>query len=326
MSEDIAVIVPFFQKEQGVLLKAIKSVCAQDVDINILLLVIDDGSPITAQDELINFKFPDNIVCEVHEQKNSGPASARNFGLKISQDKEIHHVSFLDSDDEWEINHLSNALVCLHQGYDFYFSNYIQLGATNSVFERAKFDVDSCKAINKVNKLYEFNGDMFDQILRNCLIGTPTVVFNTKKLKGVFFNEAYKSAREDTIYWLEVAARKATFCFSDNIELICGSGVNIWARSEWGSLKRIDQLLHYLKYSFFVKKQYDLTQHQTSFINNEIAKNRYQLIECILHRVIQRKKMPVSLLRTFTKLDFLGVIFSPFIVAKLFFLKLSQRS
>lgn len=324
MNPEITVIIPFFQKEKGILLRSITSVLNQNIESNILLLVVDDGSPKSAEEELSDLKLPDHITCEIHKQSNSGPASARNFGMKISHCKRSKYIAFLDSDDEWEADHLKRALICLDKGYDFYFSNYIQLGATDSVFERAKFDAKSCKVLSQANKLYEFSGDMFDQVLFNCLIGTPTVVFNAEKLKGIYFNEAFTSAREDTLFWLEVAAKNSTFCFSDNIELICGSGVNVWARSEWGSLKCIDQLLHYIKYSLFVRKTYKLTEHQARFIKGEIKKNRYKLIECILHRVIKRKVIPVSLSKKIIKLDVAGILLSPFIVAKLVLLKFTQ--
>ena len=325
MKYEITIIIPFYQNEKGILLRSIMSILNQKTNSSILLLVVDDGSPISAQDEISNLPWPEHITCEVYVQSNSGPAAARNLGLKIAHERESEYVAFLDSDDEWQEKHLQNALSCLTKGYDFYFANYIQLGASKSVFERANFDASTCKVLDAENKLYEFNLNMFEQILTNTLIGTPTVVFKTSNLKGILFNEAYKSAREDTIFWLEVAAKQLKFCFSDNIELICGSGVNIWARSEWGSLKCIDQLLHYLKFSVFVKKEYTLTSYQNSFIQDKIVKNRTELIECFVHRIVQRKKMPSELLIEFLRLDIKGALLSPFIIIKLAFLKILSK-
>lgn len=51
-TERIAVIIPFYQRERGILLKTIRSALEQHDIEDVRIVVIDDESPISAVEEL----------------------------------------------------------------------------------------------------------------------------------------------------------------------------------------------------------------------------------------------------------------------------------
>jgi succinoglycan biosynthesis protein ExoW len=90
------IIIPFWQHDSGILPVAVDSVLAQD-DGEILVTVIDDGSPVSARAELAAAVAKDAPVVII-EQPNAGPGAARNRGLDETP-AEVEYIAFLDSDD-----------------------------------------------------------------------------------------------------------------------------------------------------------------------------------------------------------------------------------
>lgn len=77
----ISVVIPFFQRKPGLLAAAVKSALNHKGGRDIRLVVVDDGSPIPASDEL-SFLPPDQwATVTVIRQINQGVAAARNAGL-----------------------------------------------------------------------------------------------------------------------------------------------------------------------------------------------------------------------------------------------------
>jgi len=101
------VVIPFFQKEAGILRRALKSIFEQsyqDFDI----VVIDDESPLPADVELQDVDDTWRSRIRVIRQKNGGPGAARNTGLD-NVPAATRFVALLDSDDIWLPSHLKNA-------------------------------------------------------------------------------------------------------------------------------------------------------------------------------------------------------------------------
>ena len=131
----VTVIIPFFQYRRGSLVAAVRS-CLEQRHVQALsVIVVDDGSPLSARQELAELSDRENSRVSVIEQPNGGPGSARNRGLSALPD-DANVVAFLDSDDQWDQDHISNALVALAAGADFYFSDYLPLGSIVSTFEQ----------------------------------------------------------------------------------------------------------------------------------------------------------------------------------------------
>jgi glycosyltransferase involved in cell wall biosynthesis len=103
---DISVITPTYNRCY-ILWRAIQSVLNQTFPF-FELLIIDDNS----QDdtELLVGQFKDPRIRYVKLKKNSGPANARNIGLKHAK---AGLVAYLDSDNEWH----KDFLQTMHDGF-----------------------------------------------------------------------------------------------------------------------------------------------------------------------------------------------------------------
>ncbi|WP_323877607.1 glycosyltransferase family 2 protein [Aeromonas caviae] len=91
----VTVIITFYSKDKGVLVKAVQSALAQTY-YNINVIVIDDYSPVCAISELLNIKDPRlNII---KNDYNLGMAASINKAIELSSGDVI---AFLDYDDIW---------------------------------------------------------------------------------------------------------------------------------------------------------------------------------------------------------------------------------
>jgi succinoglycan biosynthesis protein ExoW len=111
MTMKCTVIIPYYQREPGILRRALKSVFAQshpDFDV----IVVDDSSPLPVEAEIEAFSLEERARIVVIKQPNAGPGGARNMGLDhVPTDSAC--VAFLDSDDVWAPDHLTNATASL---------------------------------------------------------------------------------------------------------------------------------------------------------------------------------------------------------------------
>lgn len=296
-SKKITVVIPYFQREPGILKKSLASVFASESVRNVTILVIDDGSPEPARREIAELgetRFPVAII----RQPNAGPGGARNMGLENAP-HDTDYVAFLDSDDIWSPQHLKHALLALNAGYDVYFSDHIQLGAETSAFRRAgRIDPGTHRTIASHDHLHEYSGDIFDQIVTGNLIGTSTVVFDFKKYHGLRFRTDLTSAGEDYLFWLELASSNARFSFGSLPEAEYGKGVNVYAGSGWGTDGHAHRIYHELGYRKTLKAVYNLNSHQYTFVNSEIRRLRQAFVADCVHRLLHRKKVSWNLVAT----------------------------
>lgn len=91
---DVSVIIPIYN---GALLidRCLNSVFAQQTHYTMEVIVIDDGSTDNSV-ELIKSRKEKNIF--IVQQKNAGPAAARNKGIDAAT---ANYIAFIDADDYW---------------------------------------------------------------------------------------------------------------------------------------------------------------------------------------------------------------------------------
>lgn len=244
----IAVIIPFFQREPGVLARALRSVAAQDYAGPCRVIVVDDASPVAADAEAQDIELPASMTLQLIRQPNRGPGGARNRGLDELAGA-ADYVAFLDSDDEWVPDHLSRAVKALEQGHDFYFTDIYQLDQQVSAFKRGgKVDLAKYRPLPAIEDGYEYAGDMVEQIVFGNLIGTSSVVFRLKPLAAVRFRTELRRAGEDYLFWIGCARAGARFCFSSRVEVRYGRGVNIFAGTQWGTPEHLQRTVDELAY------------------------------------------------------------------------------
>ena len=257
VSYTIGVVIPYFQREPGLLTRALRSVFAQVGARADTVIVVDDGSPARARDDLVDFGEAERARITLVEQPNVGVSAARNRGLDVMPDT-IDAIAFLDSDDAWASNHLENAISALRHGADIYFADYRRDGATGSRFEECGLKPDLGTRLPVGAPIHWFEGDLFAAILRKSPVGTPTVVFRRDAAPKLRFHEGL-SAGEDNLFWMSLARSRARAAFGTEIETECGKGVNIFASVAWGNPKALNMLLNTERYLRLAAKLFPLS-------------------------------------------------------------------
>jgi succinoglycan biosynthesis protein ExoW len=247
-SSAISLVVPFFQRKRGILTRAVTSALRQECVATPRVIVVDDGSPVDAAEELKDLleAYPHHLI--ILRQENQGPGAARNRGILHAR-QSSEYVAFLDSDDVWAPTHLASAKRALDRGFDFYFCDVNRhddvagRDGKGTLFETKAFPTPECRPIDAGRDIFEFTGDLFERILTACPICTPAVVYRLSALPQLFRTDL-RTAGEDHFFWLEAASRKVktAFCTASNVRL--GYGVNIYAGTEWGSPEQLWQIFY----------------------------------------------------------------------------------
>lgn len=130
----IAVIIPFFQREPGLLAQCVRSILDQPDAPSYRIIVVDDGSPIAAEAELAELVPVAGDRLRIIRQTNAGPGAARNRGLD-EVPPGTRYVAFLDSDDTWRGPFLADAVHALDRGYELFFGNSTRVGKQGTRFD-----------------------------------------------------------------------------------------------------------------------------------------------------------------------------------------------
>ncbi len=316
----ITVVIPYFQRSAGVLQKALASVAAQqDCPLPVHVIVVDDASPLPAQVEVNAAALPDAISIKIITQTNGGPGAARNTGLNAVP-AGTRYVAFLDSDDEWSPDHLVRAVAALEQGFDFYFADLYQLDQKIGAFARAGriHPSDHPRLAVTYDNLHAFAGDMFDQILRGNVVGTPTVVYRWEPFSEVRFRVEFTTAGEDYLFWMSLATQGARVAFSNQIETTCGRGVNVFSGSGWGTDGHLLRVHQEIRFRHTVRNHFKLDPTQRKHVNRDLQRLRLAFARDVLHRLRHRKDFPNGLLIAHAKVDLLTFVGLPWSVLRIF--------
>lgn len=101
----ISVIIPVYNAEKWVH-NAVSSILSQPCSDQVEVLLVDDGSPDDSGKVCDQLAAQHTCVHTFHKE-NGGAGSARNFGIEHAEGK---YLAFLDSDDWWEREFLTQEL------------------------------------------------------------------------------------------------------------------------------------------------------------------------------------------------------------------------
>lgn len=234
------VVIPYFQRTPGLLSRAVQSVINQTNAAHAVIVIVDDGSPCSADSELAHMVASERISIMLIKQINEGVSAARNRALD-AMPTEVDTIAFLDPDDAWHPDHLARAQTALDQGYDFYFADHVREGAERTRFGECGLAPNEHTVIDEGNSLFAYKGALFDAIVRRSPVGTSTVVFRKSIGLNLLFDTSL-TASEDSLFWLTLLTRKARAAFCGDVTVQYGVGVNLFASATWGTPRN----LHYL--------------------------------------------------------------------------------
>jgi succinoglycan biosynthesis protein ExoW len=255
----IAIVTPFFQHKPGLLLRAIRSVLEQENVNDWHIIVVDDGSPIDAMEELAPIERELAGRWTLLHQCNRGASAARNTALN-ELDEVQPIVAFLDSDDVWSSGHLQRISTAFAAGADFYFENYHRYDEDQPRFSRCNLDGRRFEGCDMAEDLYWLDGDFFDILLNGSPATTSTIAYRHAKAPHLRFRTDLWFC-EDIFFWMQVSKITRAVAFSRTLGVFCGKGVNI-SEGAWGTLKLAKVFLSHSRYHRLVRAEFPLTPEQ----------------------------------------------------------------
>ncbi|HKR02222.1 MAG TPA: glycosyltransferase [Pyrinomonadaceae bacterium] len=186
----ISVVIPTYNQAH-VLPRAVESVWAQGVP-DLEIIVVDDCSTDETQSVLDSLSQKGELR-HLRLEQNSGPAAARNRGIRESRGE---WVAFLDADDYWMPGKLCAQLRVLEEG-------------AQTPLDFAYCGVVAVDKEGKVAAIYPAPPveDFMDDLLWGNQIATPTMIVRRSLLeKTGLFDEALLVG-EDWDLWLRIAAQ-----------------------------------------------------------------------------------------------------------------------
>jgi succinoglycan biosynthesis protein ExoW len=288
----IGVVIPYYQRDAGLLHRALRSVAAQDHP-PVQVIVVDDGSPRPAAEE-ITPELQDAVPgLTVILQANRGIAAARNAALDALT-SEVSAVAFLDSDDYWEPSHLRHAAAALQFGADFFFSNSRFEGAAGDFFQthRRRVLLASGRRVPEAPGVVEWRAGISPLFARGCPFATSTVVFRRAVMPELRFSLEFRRAGEDFALFWELVTRSSVIMFCTEPTLVSGSaGVGTWRKSTWGTQANLIRLADELRLFRRLVGSPLLTPGDRRLMREEIAARRRGALGCALHMLLRRQNV-----------------------------------
>jgi succinoglycan biosynthesis protein ExoW len=311
----LAVIIPYFQREKGILARAVESVLTQQLPpaVALRVVIIDDASPVSAQTELADLKAVAGVTIDVVWQANAGPGGARNRGLEIAeQDGGFDFVAFLDSDDVWLPTHLGDALAVLQRRYDFYCCDNSREG----IFARFSDDVallnDGGRALAGRATVLDPGGPVLgfpphaldDEFVTGYLSHTSTVVLRASRCRGVRFDPDLRNASEDRMFWLTVVLSGAAVVISWRCNVICGRGVNVFfAAYDWNQPATLERIGCQLLFAEKLLRMPVMTPRRIAFATTRARTTRRAYSFLFLRTLFRGRKPPMQSFWRLLRLD-----------------------
>jgi succinoglycan biosynthesis protein ExoW len=239
----VYVIIPYYQREAGVLRRALDSIYAQvlDREVSVITIVVDDESPAPVEPETAGLER-NNFSLIVLKRRNGGPAKARNTGLEAAVDADV--IAFLDSDDIWGPNHLAAGLAALRAGSQLYFANIYYDDERDWFSGLNTFQELLSRSNGGGNGVYRVSRDTALQFfLVECVAHTSSIILDAKRIEGQRFDESLLTCGEDHLFWIASIAQSDFISFSTEPMVARGRGLDLYRRAlDWNSPECVRRL------------------------------------------------------------------------------------
>ncbi|KHJ53349.1 hypothetical protein LA66_18280 [Aureimonas altamirensis] len=224
----VTVVIPFYQKQTGILSRALDSVFGQS-GVLPSVIVVDDASPVPAEPEIVSRASSEQARVTLVRQANAGPGGARNTGLDRVPD-DTTHVAFLDSDDVWHSGHLAAALDAMDRfeadccfatiagGEGFDYHSTVDALEGKPGFTALSHEPLTLAADGLASRMLED----WSYLHLSCMVMTP-LVFRT-----VRFDPELRLAAEDILFMNESVSMARRTILSGHAGALRGEGANIF--------------------------------------------------------------------------------------------------
>ncbi|GAK69696.1 glycosyltransferase family 2 protein [Agrobacterium rubi] len=222
------VVIPYYQKQHGVLGRALASVFSQTLQ-DFDLVIVDDESPYPIEKEIAELSADQQARIKVVKQANAGPGGARNTGLDHVP-AETTYVAFLDSDDMWTPDHLKNAAFSLDTfGGECYWASMQASDEFYYHFAISELENDEgAVRLSESPKIIELP-NLATVMLRNwSFLHLSCMVIGRPLFETIRFDPVLRLAAEDVLFFCDciLASKRTLLC--DDAGAMRGMGVNIF--------------------------------------------------------------------------------------------------
>jgi succinoglycan biosynthesis protein ExoW len=331
----ISVVIPYYQEQPGILVRALQSLYAQQIscETSLDVIIVNDASPI---DPIVDVTAagapPSNIGVRIITRANGGPAAARNTGFDAVP-ADATYVAMLDSDDTWTANHIARAL----EGFsladaDIYFSDH----ATHHADDYLKGTRLFLEPLGGEGELTQLPGDRFYACsgkqmaaysAREYLAHTSSILIRAELLKGLRMPEKLRWAGEDHNFFIDLTLKARRVCLSMYSEVALGKGVSIYEGShEWGSVKDLRRRAFNIVSVRRVQHRARWPRPVRADLSALMSTGRRTVGYLLMQRILSKRGPDLSALRLVWSLDRTTVLFAPFSVLDVFARKLLRRA
>lgn len=236
MNSLVSIITPSYNSSQFIE-GTIQSIFNQTYQ-NWELIIIDDCSKDNSCAVIQKYADQDKRVQLIKLEKNSGAAVARNTGIEHATGR---FIAFLDSDDTWHPEKLEKQIhFMLEHDYAFTYTQYHQVNEKGETIGHLYFPA-------KTN---------YKNLLKTCVIGCLTAMYDTKKIGKVYFPLIRK--RQDFALWLKILKIVPfAYCVSEDLASYTVRSDSISsnkfkaAQYNWHLYRNIEKLSIFLSMYYF---------------------------------------------------------------------------
>ena len=184
----VSVIIPVYNRA-SVVQRAIDSVLMQTYP-SIELIVVDDASDDDLDSVFDTYRESGDLAFQlIRLAKNSGVSVARNKGIEVASGE---WISFLDSDDEWLVDKVSNQIQVLKDNPFF-----------RAIHSNEKWIRNGCEIKQKSYHAKPV-GWGFEKSLKRCLVAPSSFMMHRDLLESVGTFDESLPACEDYDFWLRL--------------------------------------------------------------------------------------------------------------------------
>ena len=287
----IGVVIPYFQRDAGLLRRALTSVAAQEHS-PVQVVVGDYGSPRAAAEEITPTLHNALPGLTVIRQANQGVAATRNRALDALT-ADVSAVALLDSDDYWEASHLRHAATALSRGADFFFSNSRTEGDTTAWFDQQprRYLLSESQPVEGAPGILQWCKGVPALFGNACPFATATVVFRRAIMPELRFSVKFRRAGEDHVAFWELLVRSSAIMFCTRPTLVYGSaGLGTWRNATHGSVAHLVRLADEIRLRRHVIGSYPVRASDRRLMQLAIAERRSTALNSALHLLKRRRR------------------------------------
>jgi succinoglycan biosynthesis protein ExoW len=280
MAPEVAVVMPYFQREPGILRETLRYVFAQRNAPSFKLIIVDDGSPIPAEGELAELAETQRSQITLICRPNGGVAAACNTGLDVIP-ATVCWVARLDSDDHWAPDHLAEAAAMMRAGFDFFFAN--ELGGEGVPrLEYLGFRPEEHFPRPEGPGLFEMRHGGFQRMMvQHAQVCTSTIMFRHSKFASLRYRTTYAMC-DDMHLFLDIAQQSPRVAFSSRVRVNHGPGLHVNQIHDWKTNRALLTACDFANYHARVLREVPLSPAETEVVKRRLSDARSDVAMILL--------------------------------------------